>query len=276
MLLLFTVIWTLLGLLIGSFLNVVSLRFNTGRSLEGRSGCYSCGHKLRWYELVPVLSWLIQKGRCRSCKSNISPLYVLGEITTGILFAGIAVRAYFYDIVDILSFGYLSGTLFLSLIFSILVVILLYDIRHKIIPDSLSFIFGLLSFISIFLFADGFVFVPGFTFEWMQVLAGLIIPLPFALVWLFSKGRLIGLGDPKLMIGIGLLLGIPLGFTAVVLSFWIGAGYAIIIMLVNWLGKKQLLLGSNKRIMKAEVPFAPFLIIGTWYVVMTSFNLFVI
>ena len=276
MLIVFTTIWTLLGFLVGSFLNVVSLRFNTGRSLEGRSGCYSCGRQLRWYELVPVLSWLMQKGRCRSCESKISPMYVLGEVTTGVLFAGIAARAYFYGMSDVLSLGYLLGTIFLSIIFSILVVILLYDVRHKIIPDSLSFAFGILSLISIFLFTDGFIFMPGFEFEWIHLLAGLLIPLPFALIWVFSKGRLIGLGDPKLMIGIGWLLGMSLGFTAIVLSFWIGAGYALIIMLVNWLGKKQLLLGSNKRIMKAEVPFAPFLIIGTWYVVITSFNLFAI
>lgn len=270
----FTIIWGVLGFLIGSFLNVVALRFNTGKSLEGRSGCYSCGHQLRWYELFPVFSWLFQKGRCRSCKSKISPMYVFGELTTGLLFAGIAFRGFFYDIANVLSFSYLVGTIFLSLLFSILVIILLYDLRHKIIPDSLSLAFGFFSFLSIFFFDAGFVLATALAIDWMHVLAGIIVPFPFVLIWLFSKGKLIGLGDPKLMVGIGLLLGVSAGFSAVIFSFWAGAAYAVIIMIVNKISSKRLLLGSNTRIMKAEVPFAPFLILGTWLVVITTLNLF--
>jgi len=268
---------TVFGLLIGSFLNVVALRFNTGRSLEGRSSCFSCGKKLSWYELIPVFSWLVQQGRCRSCHSKVSPHYFFGELLTGITFGLIFARALFFSSVDLLDPWYLVSTGFLFVVFSILIVIFLYDMRHKIIPDKLSLLFAVISFVSLFFFEMsplGFLFTGFHIPILVNFLAGLVIPLPFVALWLISRGRWIGLGDPKLMVGMGWLLGMSFGISAVFMSFWIGTLFAISIMIVNALFKKTLLRSGKKSIMKEELPFAPFLIIGTLVTVVFHINLF--
>jgi prepilin signal peptidase PulO-like enzyme (type II secretory pathway) len=86
----------ILGCLIGSFINVVALRYNTGRKIaEGRSVCYNCNTELRWYELVPLLSFLVQGGKCRTCKSKLSLQYPIIEFFTGLIFIGVALRQFY-------------------------------------------------------------------------------------------------------------------------------------------------------------------------------------
>jgi len=270
------VIATILGLLIGSFLNVVALRFNTGKSLNGRSECFSCGHVLSWKDLFPLFSFLLQRGRCRYCSSSISIDNIYAEVITAVFFGLIAARGIFFDVL-LFNVEYLVATLFLFVIFSILIVIFLYDLKHKIIPDSLSLSFGILGFGSIFFFEfinKVFIYTGIHTPSWEQLLAGIFIPLPFALLWLISKGRWIGLGDPKLMVGIGFLLGIKLGVSSIFISFWIGASFALSIYIINFIFKKTLLQTGKKSIMKSELPFAPFLIIAT--LITLVFNLQVI
>jgi prepilin signal peptidase PulO-like enzyme (type II secretory pathway) len=272
----FVILFSLIfGMLIGSFLNVVALRFNTGKSLAGRSGCYSCGHRLSWYELLPIFSWLIQKGRCRSCSSKISPMYFIGEFTTAIFFGLVSARGILTNgAINIFTIEYLVATLFLFIVISLLMIIFLYDIRHKIIPDRLSMIFGILACASLFFFSDGVEFFNYVGFHmpdvWM-ILGGILVPLPFVILWIISKGRWLGLGDPKLMVGIGFLFGTIKGFSAVFLSFWIGALFAISIMLINFFLKRTLLRTGKKSIMKEEIPFAPFLIVGT--IITLAFNI---
>ena len=84
-----TIIFFILGLVIGSFLNVVIFRLNTHRSFGGRSGCMSCGKKLPWYELIPLFSYLALGGRCSGCKTKISKQYFWVELLTGLIFAGL-------------------------------------------------------------------------------------------------------------------------------------------------------------------------------------------
>jgi len=168
-------------------------------------------------------------------------------------------------------------TLFLFVLFSILMVILLYDIRHKIIPDSLSFSFGMLTLVALFFFGfENMLFnYIGFHLPTsLQILGGIIIPLPFVLIWLISKGQWIGLGDPKLMVGMGWLFGISQGFTSIFISFWIGALFAVAIVVVNFIFKKQLLRTGKKSIMKEELPFAPFLIIATLVTLVFNIHVF--
>jgi prepilin signal peptidase PulO-like enzyme (type II secretory pathway) len=156
-------------------------------------------------------------------------------------------------------------------------VILFYDLRHKIIPDELSFSFGLLAFITLFFFAfeSGVYTYVGFSIPNIyHILAGIIIPLPFVLIWIFSKGTWIGLGDPKLMIGIGFLFGLSQGISSIFLSFWIGALLAIIAVFINTFFKKTLLRSGKTSIMKQEIPFAPFLIIATLLTLVFNTNFF--
>src|SRR3989344_5064114 len=83
-----TIIFFILGTIIGSFLNVVIFRFNTERSFSGRSGCMTCQNKLCWYELIPLISFFTLKGRCRNCKAKISIQYPIVELISGLVFAG--------------------------------------------------------------------------------------------------------------------------------------------------------------------------------------------
>lgn len=266
----------ILGLLVGSFLNVVALRFNTGKSLGGRSGCFSCGSQLSWRELIPVFSWLIQKGRCRSCGSKITPMYFFGELMVGIFYGLIGARGVIAG-VEWFNLSYLISTVFLFILFGILAVIFLYDLRHKIIPDSLSFAFGALAFVSLFFFGFSggvFTYIGPHVPEIWHIAGGIIVPLPFVLLWVISKGKWLGLGDPKLMVGMGFLFGLGQGFTAVFVSFWLGAFFALAIASVNFVLKKELLRTGKKSIMKEEIPFAPFLVLATLVTLVFNINLY--
>lgn len=252
----------LLGTIIGSFLNVVIYRFNTGRTMvKGRSICMTCNHSLRWYELIPVLSFLVQSGKCRRCKEIISYQYPIVEFITGLVFALIA-----YHFLPALFFSPLSFLVLVILfvfIFSILIVISVYDIRHKIIPDKLVFTFALLSFFSLFVnhFGIGDLFIIP---SWSFLVAGPALALPFALLWLLSKGKWMGLGDAKLMLGIGWMLGLSFGLATIILSFWIGAVVSLFVMFFS----------TKKMSLKTEIPFAPFLIISTFIVFLFNIDIF--
>lgn len=168
------------------------------------------------------------------------------EILTGALFAGI--------------FWVLGATIesvLVAIIFSILIVILIYDIKHTIIPNHLVYWFILLSFLSIFVVDNT---VSSLFFSFSPIVTGASLFLFFFLIWFFSKGKWMGLGDAKLALGMGLLLGPVGGVSAVVLGFWIGALVSLIILFV------QRLKGVGGMTLKSEIPFAPFLIIGLWSV----------
>jgi prepilin signal peptidase PulO-like enzyme (type II secretory pathway) len=248
-----------LGAIVGSFLNVVILRHNTGRDLSGRSGCFSCGKKLHWYELFPVFSFLLQSGKCKGCKSRISYQYPLVEFSTGILFV------LFAYLNDIIFFPSLLNILILVTdwaIWSTLVVIFVYDLKHMIIPDKFAVIFSIFALIRIsilFYFkAVTFPFVIG------HIVAGFVLALFFFSLWAISRGRWMGLGDSKLALGIGFYLGLAQGLSALAFAFWIGAFVAL-----SRIGYERLMstVGLRKGLktitMKSEIPFAPFLILGT-------------
>ncbi len=240
------------GIIIGSFLNVVILRYKTGRTIGGRSFCFSCGKTLKVFELIPVLSFIFQKGKCRSCRTPMSWQYPLVELITGLVFV-------------IVYFKTISGLPFISplemvfywFVFSLLIIISVYDIKHKIVPDLVVFIFGLVSLFWLLGTHNAFYFksLVGIS----NLFAGVILFIPFFLMWFLSGGRWMGLGDGKLAIGIGFLLGLAKGVSAIILGFWIAAGVSLILLGMRNFTKLKLPFLT----MKSEMPFAPFLVLGT-------------
>ncbi len=254
------IVFFFFGLSMGSFLNVIIFRLNTGRSFGGRSKCLSCQKTLSWYELVPVASFILQGRRCRSCRAKLSWQYPAVELLSGLIFAGLFLRFtnlfYFGSALDF-SVTYA----FCAIIFSLLLLIAAYDLRHKVIPDIPVFILIALSFAGLFLFSGGsfHLHFPA----WQEFLYGLLFTLPFAALWFISRGKWMGLGDGKLALGLAWFLGPSIMFSALALSFWSGAGIGLIMVAFKKLHG-----------LKSEIPFAPFLFFGAILAFFFQLNFF--
>ena len=193
----------LFGLAVGSFLNVIICRLETKESIiTGRSHCPKCGAVLKWLDLIPLISFLLQKGKCRYCKGKISLQYPIVELTTGLLF--------------LLIFNWLN-----IVIACFLIIIFVYDLKHYIIPDKIIFPAILLALI----------------FNWSNILSAVLASGFFLSLVLISKGKWMGLGDVKLAALMGLILGWPNICLALFLSFLSGA---IIGLVLIALGKKTI------------------------------------
>ena len=242
-----------LGLIVGSFINVLVLR-SGARALSGRSACMSCGAKIRWLDLIPVFSWLHLRGRCRACGSRISIQYPIVEFCVGILFALVGGAA-------LVPLAKIIGLL----ISAVLVAIAVYDFRHTIIPDAWVWSFNALAFLSIFLFPPYSILHTTYS-----IFAGPAVALPLFALWLVSKGRWMGLGDPKLALGIGWLLGPVYGIASLFLAFILGAAIGLLLVFFSsacWEATARQFIpltfwrkGGNGITMKSEVPFGPFLV----------------
>ncbi len=241
------------GVVIGSFLNVVALRYKTGRGLGGRSFCFSCGTPLKVYELIPILSFVFQKGKCRECRTPLSWQYPCVEFLTGTIFLLVYTK-----VVQNLPFVSLLEMPFYWFVFSLLIVISIYDLRHKIVPDLLAFLFGFSSLL--WVLATHSVGYIGSLEGFLNIIAGLIFFVPFFLLWSLSRGQWMGLGDGKLVIGIGTLLGLAHGASAIILGFWIAAGVSLVLLGLQ----KYVRLHIPFLKMTSEMPFAPFLVLGTF------------
>lgn len=219
----------------------------------------SCQNKLTWYELIPIFSFLGLGGRCRNCKTKISFQYPLVELITGLIFALLFLK--FQDIFFFNTLTFIFTYAYYVTVFSLLVVIAVYDLKHKIIPDILSLVLVFLAFLGLFFFTN-YGFSPHIP-TLLGFLAGPIIAAPFAFLWLVSSGKWMGLGDAKLAISLGWLLGLSLGFSGVVFAFWIGSIVGL-----------SLVIFSKKHGMKSEIPFAPYLVFGTLLVFLFGLYLF--
>lgn len=242
----------IIGLIVGSFLNVVICRLKTQESIiTKRSYCPYCKKKLAWHELIPLMSFVLQKGKCRKCKKKISWQYPLVELATGILFA--SVFKFVTSQEAIIDRGSIISLLFWLFVISCLIIIFVYDLKHYIIPDKIIYPAIIIAFIyqlqySFFNFKFSIdVQFPIFNY----LLAGLIAGLFFLIIILASKGKWMGVGDLKLAVFMGLVLGWPDIFAALFLSFLTGALVSLILIILN------------KKKLKSEIPFAPFLTAAT-------------
>lgn len=232
----------LFGTIVGSFLNALLFRFNTGRSVaRGRSRCMHCGHVLKSFDLVPILSYAFLRGRCRYCGTRISIQYPLVELIGATL-----------SLLVFLNHPQPLAYMFWLTVWMTLLFIVVYDLRHTVIPWSASGLLAALAILSLVIsFGTNPIFI--FTPNTWSLLAGPLLALPLVFLSAFSKGRWMGWGDGPLELSLGWLLGLSLGATALMLAFWIGAAVGILLMAL----KKGLT-------MKSELPFAPFLVVGAF------------
>lgn len=243
----------LLGISVGSFLNVLLLRANTGQSISGRSRCLSCGIQLSAADLIPLASYLLLRGRCRHCGSRISRQYPLVEIGTMTLFIG----AYLL--------GHHPALLVVELLMStLLVFIVVYDIRHKIIPEFPVWLFTATALLHLAARSAVSATVP----LPEELIAGPLAASVYVALTLLSRGRWMGLGDGKLAIGLGYLVGFNGIIPFVLISFWIGAIIGLLAVGVGYLTRGTARLwGLVKPLtMKSEVPFAPYLVFSALFV----------
>ena len=248
MYMLFGVFVFIFGTIIGSFLNVVAYRYNTGMGLGGRSKCFSCGMTLSWKELIPVLSFVAQGAKCKNCKTSISYQYPIVEACTGAIFWLVAQRS--LPLIVPVGVPLLLAVFAIAALF---IVISIYDVRHKIIPDGLVAL----------LIAAGLLNALTTDDRWQTMGVGLLIAIFFASFWYFSKGRAMGLGDAKLALAIGWLLPPRESVTAVTLAVWIAAAIGVALLATH----------SKKTTLKTEIPFGPFLALGALIVYAFQFSL---
>ncbi len=245
------VFWATLGLILGSFANVLILRYGM-QTLGGRSACPACTRQLRWFELIPVISYLALRGKCMTCHVRISLQYPLVELLMALFTLAIG-----------LSPAPLAVKGIGVLIALLLIAIAVYDLYTTYMPDA-----WVLGFIGAAIITSIFTLGWGVFSVWF-ILAGPLVALPLYALWFFSDGRWMGFGDVKFALGIGWLLGIPLGYVALCFAFVIGAIVGVCILLPLQRLKALFSSGITRYAavgegftMKSEVPFGPFLIIG--------------
>ena len=259
----YTVLAALLGLVMGSFLNCFAYRYGVSSKLDtaesglsdvshthdkskknesvlrGRSKCALCGHTLSSRELVPVFSWLFQKGRCRHCGGKISPLYIVAELVCGALFVSVPLHFGF-------SLEAIKYLVFVSLLFTAA----FCDLHSGLIPDRLILIGAVTAFGFAFFSPDGIVRALINT-----AIGGFSVSLPlFIFVLIFDKIKkreTMGGGDIKLMFMIGLFFDWKLNILIIILACLLG-------LLFTLFNKKE---GSGGE---RTFPFAPALTAAAW------------
>ncbi len=228
----FFVLFFIVGTIFGSFYNVVGLRLPQNISfVHGHSSCPYCKNQLRWYELIPILSYVLQQGKCNRCKQHLSKIYPLIEIVTGCLFA-----------CSYLHFGLVWGLVPTLLFISFLIIVTVTDLTYMIIPNKL-----LLFFLPLFIFIRiTYPLEPAYDAV-LGSIGGLLL---IAMIIFISKGGM-GLGDMKLFAVIGIVLGLQ----GILVSFFIAVCTGGII--------GGYLLFSRKKTRKSAIPFGPFLVLGS-------------
>ena len=232
------IIVSYLGLVIGSFLAAWSYRLPRSKSIsnsKGRSACPKCGHAIFWYDNIPLLSYLVLRGRCRNCNKKISLRYPLIEFSTLLIYLLI----YFYRPTILANIYPLPYLLFVA---TLLIMIFVVDVEHMIIPDELVFAGIFVTFL-LFLITGSQSLFPNF-------LAGFAISILLLSINLLTRGRGMGLGDVKLAVFMGAILGLELSIIWIFLSFIIGGIFAFLLIIFRLARLAD------------RVPFAPFLIIG--------------
>lgn len=238
-----------IGAILGSFLNVVIYRTVEQESwVTGRSKCEQCGHQIRWFDNIPLVSFLVLKGRCRDCKAPIGITHPVIELLTGSLFVWWYWFGAFFFQLSHSPFQTIQP-LFWLLVGILLLMIVAADMMYYIIPDTaVMALFALTVMYRIALVVFGIMQITDLVWS---IAAMLVAFTFFASLWFFTKGKGFGMGDVKLVVPLALLLGWQKLFVGLFLAFLFGAvvGVGLIVL--------------RKKRLKDAVPFGPFLILGT-------------
>jgi len=269
------------GTALGSFLNVLILRYDPVhdtilRNANGRSRCPHCRKTLNWYELIPLLSFIIQRGKCRSCGVKLTIQYPLVEFLGGLVFILVFWR--FYSIYDTSLLPYLMMIIWSGVLFSLLVMSVI-DFRERLIPDGVNLFIvfsGLLVIISQYFYPESIfpnvgqwsllgnyalIFPGSIGFPWDHFVGGLFGLGLFWGLYLISRGRGMGMGDVKLAGALGFFMGWPDASLALVSSFIIGALFSFV------------LIGLRLKTIKDFIPFGPFMALGVVLIYMFGHGL---
>ena len=216
----------ILGLGVGSFLNALIFRLHSGESVaKGRSKCPKCQHQLGAKDLIPVLSFIFLRGKCRYCRAPISWQYPVVELTAAVLF----VLIYQY-LIPSAQRGAVEGILYLAFlwfIISVLIIVFVYDLKHYLILDKVVYPALAVTFIAV-------IFLPQFNF-WHALLGSGIVGGFFLILVLLSRETWMGWGDVKLGFWLGLALGWPLCLPLLLIAF---VGGSVVALLLMWLKLK--------------------------------------
>ena len=222
------VLLVLLGLVVGSFVSAITYRIPRGLGfVKGRSFCDNCKKELRWFDNIPLFSFLFYGGAARCCKKRISIRYPLIELAT---------------LLGVVVVWFLSSSLVIVVLYLLTLTVLIIDLEHQYIPDELSFVILLLFLLT------------GYNPLFSSLFAGLICAFLLLVIHLFTRGRGMGLGDVKLAIALGTWLGLEKGFTWLMTSFILGGIVAFFLLILR------------KAKLKTKIAFGPFLIIAFWII----------
>lgn len=254
----------ILGLAIGSFLNVLIDRLPSEESIMGRSHCDHCKTKLTWIDLLPVVSYIYLGGKCRTCKKNLSFFYPFIEFLTALTFLFVATRVQIplsgtsADSLDFMLSLHVDFLKIFSLlgIVSVFIVIFFTDLKYQVIPESVELVFFAFSFL--YLFAVGI--TPKIFFD--HALSALLVASPILLLYLITKAKGMGFGDVELAFNVGFLLGIIPGLFALYLAFILGGGIGLFMVIFQ------------KVKMRSKIAFGPFIILGTFIIFFWQQELF--
>jgi len=242
------VIFFVLGLLIGSFLNVVITRLKTFETILGRSFCRKCKTQIRWYDNIPLLSFIILRGRCRDCNEKISWQYPIIELATASLFALVGI--FFFQASDPVS--WIETVMILGVV-SVSMVIFIYDLKYMEIPMIVLWM-GVFWVVLLSVWIDWAIFSEArdiFALHLHEgIIAGFGAFLFFFLMATLSRETWMGLGDAYVALLMGLVLGWPAILFALVIAFSVGAIVGIIAII------------TASKTLKSKLPFAPFLLFG--------------
>ena len=241
----------IIGLIFGSFYNVVGYRLPNNMSIVfPASHCPKCNHKLKFYELIPVFSYMFLKGKCKSCKEKISLFYPLFELLTGILF-----------LLSYLVFGFTFEFLISIVFISILIIVSISDLKYYIIPDEVLIVGSII--IIILLLINSFI-------NDISLFTGVLMPIlnggaSFALLYLFKffgdllfQKECLGGGDIKLLFVIGLVIGFDMSIVCIFIASFIALPLSIVSLIKN-----------NNNIL----PFGPYLSVAAIIILLTNLNL---